>query len=67
MTLFLKVTGFILLFTHGFWFLTTSMTDALEADGSKNNTLILLRKLLLITFASSGIWIGIVIWAVMAA
>jgi len=64
MPLFIKLLGFMVLLMNGFWFIATSMTDIAGADGKPDVRVSVIRKWLLVTFAMSGVWSGIVIWLV---
>lgn len=64
MPLFLEIVGFCLLLVNGFWFLATSMTEVVDENGKSDRATFTIRRWLLITFALTGGWIGIVMWMV---
>jgi hypothetical protein len=64
MPLFLEIVGFFLLAVNGFWFLATSMSEVVDEEGKSDRGMLMIRKWLLITFATTGVWIGIVMWMV---
>jgi len=64
MPLIFEIIGFALLILNGFWFIATSMTDVVGEDGVRNKGMTMVRKWLLITFAVTSMWIGIVMWMV---
>ena len=66
MRLFLEISGIGLIIINGLWFFFTSMTDAYTVEGKQDMKMNFIKRALLSTFISSGIWISIAMWMVVS-
>ena len=64
--LFLKIVGSIVLMINFFWFVATLMTKPLKiSDNDNEDSIHVIKKILLITFLVTSIWVSVIVWVVM--